>query len=84
MATYTLFADEVWTAGRFVETDGLMAAIVATEVTASAAYALFMVEFWKDVSVAVHLVGADKLRKRLAYDFIKAIVAFSYHPVLNA
>ena len=79
-----LFSNEVRTACRFIETDGLMAAVVAAEVTASAAYAFLVVEFRENVGLAIHLVGADKLRKRFADNFIKAIGAFSYHPVLNA
>ena len=40
-----LFPNEVWSTCGFIEIDGLMAAVVATEVTASAAYAFLVVEF---------------------------------------
>ena len=68
MAAYALGAHELWLAGVMIEDNGLVAAIAARHLAASAADALLLVELGVADGVAVQVVGMEELRQLFAHE----------------
>ena len=79
VAAYTLGAYETGLTGLMVEDDGLMSAVAARYLTASATYAQLLVELRIDDGIAIQMVGLQELRQLLAYEVLQlADTAFGH------
>ena len=71
MAAYALGAHEAGLAGVAVEDNGLMTAVAARHLTASAADAQFFVELRIDDGVAIQLLRLQELRQQFSHEEVQ-------------